>query len=226
MKETTFISFIGSRGSGKTTVADATYDLLEQRGYTVQRQHVGLVRRPLGRALYNAIMLWRFFDFTVMKYFGFYGRTRRTLPSIYRLYLPLALMHDLHQVVTHRADVLIYDSNILRGIMSAMSQPDFSEDAIREVYKTKIASKVDKVILVVVETDSAEAVRRWQLRDDVHLSPEQYEQEVERRTNEKRVVDATVNLIAAIPNVSVITLDGFLLPAENAAFIAQEVVNS
>ena len=114
-KHKTLISFIGSRGSGKTTIANELIKNLESCGYHTLRQHSGLAGGITFKSVYNAIVLWRYFDWEVMKKIGFCGRSRRVFPSLYRIYLPLALSKDISEL-KRGTDVLIYDSN-LRGII-------------------------------------------------------------------------------------------------------------
>ena len=109
-KSKTFVSFIGSRGSGKTTIADELAKSLSDLGSNVVRQHQGLSDGVSIKGIAKAIMLWRYFDLEIIKKIGFCGRAPRKIPSLYRLYLPLALSKDLAYLQCYK-DVLIYDSN-------------------------------------------------------------------------------------------------------------------
>ena len=217
----TFISFIGSRGSGKSTVAQDVCAELQQTGKTHTRQHVGLSRKPLWRGVGTAIYLWRFFDFNLFRFLGFTGRKRRLFPTLYQLYLPLAFACDLHEITSGKSEVLVYDSNILRGLMAALGNGDINEAELVDFYKNSIAARVAHVVLVVVETDPKEAVRRWVERDSVTLSQDEYATAIEEWEATERLAKNAITALERIGNVSIITLNG----EEESMGNAMRVVN-
>lgn len=220
-KNGTLISFVGSRGSGKTTIAQLVCAELEQCGYTCLRQHQGLARRPFFKNLTKALYLWRFFDLETMRALGFYGRTPRRKPSLYRLYLPLAFAHDLHKLARKDGDVLVYDSNVFRGLAAAAGRGEIGENFISDFYSRKVLSKVRRVVLVVVETDPEEAVARWIERDDVELTDDEFSAEIAQRAQVQRTTEMVVGAIEKLPEVSVVRLDGEMAPEENAKHVVR-----
>lgn len=217
------ISFVGSRGSGKTTVADEVANLItEQRDSKCVRQHKGLSKKPLIKGLLRALYLLRFFDYEMFKYFGLYGRKKNGfLPTAYQIFFPLALMSDLRRIA--KSEVLLYDSNILRGLEAAASSGDIDTKRIKEIYERKISTHVDQVVIAVVQTEPEEAIKRWEQRDTVSLSSHQNSLEIKKRKNAKKTTDKVLQELATIPNVSIIYLDGALSPKENAALIVRAV---
>lgn len=220
-----FISFLGSRGSGKTTIADFVYNRLEKRGLSCLRQHPGFKRRPFLQGIITAVSLWRFFDLETIIFFGFRGRKRRWWPSLYRLYLPLAFAHDLHYLANRNKDVLIYDSNILRGIISAVASGAMKSREVEDLYKKRVLSKVNNVILVVVDTDPAESVKRWVARDKVVLSEATRKIAVEERITLAHDINVVVDILSKLPHVSVIHLNGDIAPEENADRVMGSIGN-
>lgn len=221
----TFISFIGGRGSGKTTIAQFVCTELEQAGHSCIRQHQGLVRRPLLPALFNAIYLWRFFDIELIKAFGFCGRARRSLPSLYRLYLPLAFAHDLYKLEHGQSDVLVYDSNILRGMVSAVAQGEIEPAAIVDLYARKIIPRVGKLVFAVVETSPEVAIERWVLRDDVTLTEAERHISIAERQAFQATLDMVIDALASLPSVTVVRLDGGAMPGDNSVRVVAQVAS-
>lgn len=213
------ISFLGSRGSGKTTVADAVDKKFQAEGLTVLRQHEGLKRKPLLKSIFNAIYLWRFLDFEMMRSFGFLGREKRVLPSTYRLYLPLAIARDIHQVKKEKADILIYDSNILRALIKAVECGDIDLKLVADLYARKILSQVGKALLVVIDTNPDEAIKRWAKRDGVEVSNSEKETEIQKRKRDQAATDKVLKALDALPTIEVLRLDGSKSPDANASAV-------
>ncbi len=157
--------------------------------------------------------------------FGFCGRKKRILPSLYRFYLPLAFAHDLHELSVGRADFLVYDSNILRGLISALSSGTIDSNKITDLYKNKILSKINQIIFVVIETDPAEAVSRWVARDKIELSDEEKQKAISERLKLTQETNAMIEVLAKLPEVKVIRLDGNIAPETNARQIVNSIIN-
>jgi len=221
-----FVSFLGSRGSGKTTIAQSVQDELERREYSCIRQHSGLTRRPLFRSLVNAVYLWRFFDYELMKVLGFYGRTHRWKPSLYRFYLPLAFACDLNRLALRRGDILLYDSNVLRGLIAAVENGEIKPNFIADFYSRKVLSRAKKVVLVVVETNTEDSVDRWIARDGVTLTEEQYAREVAERQKVAESIKPVVSALEELPDVTVVRLDGSATPKDNASRVITAVTTT
>lgn len=219
------ISFVGNRGSGKTTIADFLCKQLDDSGHICLRQHRGLNRRPFLRGLLTAMYLWRFFDIQMIIYFGFRGRKKRIWPSLYRFYLPLAFAHDLHQLVNGHNDVLVYDSNILRGLISSMASGDTDQEEIKDLYKRKVLSKVDRLVFVIIDTKPDESVARWVDRDNVKLSDTDYSNAVSERIKLMHEADEVIDVLSKLPQVTVVRLDGSVDPETNALEVANIVAN-
>lgn len=217
--KSTLISFLGSRGSGKTTIANIVYENLNRDGQVCIRQHPGFKKHPLLPGLATAISLWRFFDFRMMKSFGFVGRRKRKMPSMYRIYLPLAFSHDLHQLKKRRANFLIYDSNVLRGLIAAVNNGEIEIQEILDLYQDKILSKVE-ILFVVVDTDPAEAVRRWIERDKAQLTENEIAEEVSARVKLMENINFVIDALSKLPNVEIQRLDGGDSPEKNAEIVS------
>lgn len=202
-----FVSFIGSRGSGKTTVANLLAKDLKCLGYRTQRQHRGLARGLSIKGIYNAIALWRYFDWEVMKKIGFCGRSRRLLPSLYQIYLPLAFAKDVSKL-KRNSDILIYDSNFLRGMMQALLHEEIKINDITDFYHRKILSELNHMLIVVIDTNPLIAIQRWIDRDEVHVSQSDINKEIKVRIEFQKAVDIVVNALADLPKVQVINLNG------------------
>ncbi len=218
-----FISFVGSRGAGKTTVANALADKLAELGYSCIRQHRGLSRRPFFKSVLNAIYLWRFFDLELFFALGFRGRKRRLWPSLYRLYMPLAFSSDLHRLSSGEADILIYDSNIMRGLMSAVADGNIEPNSIANLYKRKILPKLSKVVFVFLDTDPEEAINRWLKRDKVTLHAKDRESALTERLKDRDIVRTVLSTLQSLENVSVLYLDGNSDVADNASTIFDHI---
>lgn len=210
-----FISFIGSRGSGKTTVANALAENLEDLGFRTMRQHRGLVGGITFKNIYNALTLWRYFDWEVMKKIGFCGRSNRLLPSLYRIYLPLAFIKDVSKL-NQTTDVLIYDSNFLRGMMQGLLSHKIEASDIAIFYKSKILPKLNKMIIVVIDTDPKVAISRWIERDDVHITKQDLKKEIEDRILLHKAANTVADVLSNVPKVQVIRLKGNVTPEKNA----------
>ena len=223
-KSNTFVTFIGSRGSGKTTVADELAKNLSDLGSNVVRQHQGLSDGISIKGIANAIMLWRYFDLEIIKKIGFCGRAPRKLPSLYRLYLPLALSKDLTDLQSH-GDVLIYDSNFLRGMIQAFVSQEIQLPEIRNFYEEKILSKTDQVIIVVIATDPKIAVERWLARDSVKICDEKLDKEISDREQLQDNIEIVVKELLQCLKVKVIELKGENLPKDNAKQIVNQLMN-
>lgn len=208
------VSFIGSRGSGKTTVADELAKSLCNLGKGVLRQHKGLSGGFNIRTLWNAIMLWRYFDWEVTRKIGFCGRPPRIIPSLYRLYLPLAFSKDLSDL-ERNGDVLIYDSNFLRGMMQAFLHREIKVTEIINFYESKILSRLDKMLIVVLDTPPRLAIDRWITRDNINITDEEIEKEIHNRHRLQYAINAVVAEIAKSPKVKVVRLKGNKLPDDN-----------
>jgi len=223
-KHGTLIAFVGSRGSGKTTIANAVYTKLSKSGLRCVRQHRGLKRDPLWRGILMAISLWRFFNFKLFVMLGFVGRKGSLLPSLYRVYMPLAFSSDLHQLANKSADVLIYDSNILIGLISAVAQGKLTEQEVADFYSQNIASRVSRIMLVIVETNPKEAVRRWIERDGVALTEAAFAKAVSDRKEYEVQVNLLLRAIETIPNVTVLRVDGSSMPEVNSDILTKEII--
>lgn len=219
----TLICFLGSRGSGKTTIANLLDEYLHRKRISCARQHPGFKRYPVFPSLMTAIYLWKFFDFKIMKYFGFVGRTKKGRPSLYRIYLPLALNHDLKKLSKSNTDCLIYDSNILRGIISAYFSKTITKEEILDLYQKKVLSKISRIIFVVVETDPEEAVNRWIERDNVQLSEIDKFKEIENRKQLDKNINTVIDVLSELGGTEVINLDGSIDPEINAQKIIQSI---
>ena len=209
-----FISFIGSRGSGKTTVANELAKNLEDLGFRTTRQHRGLVGGITFNNIYNALTLWKYFDWEVMKKIGFFGRSNRLLPSLYRIYLPLAFMKDVSKL-NQKSDVLIYDSNILRGMMQGLLRHEIEGSDIAVFYKSKILPKLNRLIIVVIDTDPRVAINRWIERDDVNITKEELEKEIEDRVMLQKATNTVAGVLSKLPKVQLIRLKGDDPPEKN-----------
>jgi len=209
-----FISFIGSRGSGKTTVADELAKSLCKLEKRVLRQHQGLSGGLSIRGLWNAITLWSYFDREIVSKIGFCGRPARRTPSLYRLYLPLAFSKDIFEL-GRRGDVLIYDSNFMRGMMQAFVQRELQITQVVDFYERKILSKLDQVLIVVIDTDPRLAIDRWMSRDNVNIADEEIEKEIRSRQSLQFAIDTFVTNLAKSQKVKVIRLRGDELPNNN-----------
>lgn len=214
-KSNTFVTFIGSRGSGKTTVADKLAKNLSDLGLNVVRQHQGLSDGLSFKGLAKAIMLWRYFDLEIIQKIGFCGREPRKIPSLYRLYLPLAFSKDLTDLQSN-GDVLIYDSNFLRGVIQAFVRHEIQLPEIRNFYEEKIVSKADLVIIVVIATDPKIAVERWLARDSVKICDEKFDKEIFDRKQLQGNIDVVVQELSHCSKVKVIELQGENSPSDNA----------
>ena len=223
-KSNTFVTFIGSRGSGKTTVADELAKNLSNLGSNVLRQHQGLSDGISFRGISKAIMLWRYFDLEIIKKIGFCGRARRTIPSLYRLYLPLAFSKDLTDLNLH-GDVLIYDSNFLRGMIQAFVSQEMQLAEIRNFYEEKILSKIDQLIIVVIATDPKIAVERWLARDSVKICDQKFDEEISDREQLQGNIQVVVQDLSQCSKVEVIELRGENSPIDNAKQIVNHLTN-
>lgn len=222
-KTKTFVSFIGSRGSGKTTIASKLAENLESLGFCTLRQHRGLNEGMTLKGFYNAIVLWRYFDIEIMKKIGFCGRSRRLIPSLYRLYLPLAFNKDVLQL-RNAKDVLIYDSNFLRGMMQAFYKDKIELNEFVGFFKRKILPRIDTFLLVVVDTDPEIAIERWLARDKVSLTLENLEMNIRDRIAQKCVVKTITSALIKVPNVKVLTINGSDPVDKNAKQILKELI--
>lgn len=216
------VLFIGSRGSGKTTIADSVYTSLIKEGYTCIRQFPGLTRRPFFRSLYTALSLWRFFDFELLRSLGFRGRSPRCSPSIYRLYLPLAFVHDMYQIKHHRAQILLYDSNVLRALLSAVARHETDVSVISNLCVRKIIPNVKNLVIVSVETNPEEAVTRWTLRDNTILSEAERKKAITERLELQNATNLFLTTLSSISDITVIHLDGI----QSATFNAEKVLTT
>ena len=222
-KSNAFVTFMGSRGSGKTTVADELARNLSDLGSNVVRQHQGLSDGISIKGIAKAILLWRYFDLEIIKKIGFCGRAPRKIPSLYRLYLPLAFSKDLKDVQSH-GDVLIYDSNFLRGMIQAFVRQEIQLQEIRSFYEEKILSKIDQVVIVVIATDPTIAVKRWLARDSVTICDEKFDKEICDRKHLQSNIDVVVDELSQCLNVTIIELQGENSPSDNVKQILHHLM--
>ncbi|MEX0917676.1 MAG: hypothetical protein WDZ93_00815 [Candidatus Paceibacterota bacterium] len=220
------VSFIGDRGSGKTTIATRMCDELDQRGLTCLRQHAGLTRRPFFSSLWTAIYLWRFFDIELVRALGFQGRTRRWWPSLYRFYLPLAFAHDIHQLATGHADVLVYDSNVLRGLMSSVARGEITPEFVADLYTRKVLPNVERLVFAVVVTEPHESVARWIARDNVRVTEAERAEAVAERVSAMRTAGLVLETLAKLPKITVVRLDGAAPLVVNSTELVQAITIS
>ena len=169
-------------------------------------------------------MLWRYFDLEIIKKIGFCGRTRRTIPSLYRIYLPLAFSKDLTDLNLH-GDVLIYDSNFLRGMIQAFVSQEMQLAEIRNFYEEKILSKIDQLIIVVIATDPKIAVERWLARDSVKICDQKFDEEISDREQLQGNIQVVVQDISQCSKVEVIELRGENSTSDNAKQIVNQLSN-
>ena len=148
----------------------------------------------------------------------------RKIPSLYRLYLPLAFSKDLTDLQSH-GDILIYDSNFLRGMIQALVSQEIQLPEIRNFYEEKILSKTDQVIIVVIATDPKIAVERWLARDFVKICDEKFDKEICDRKQLQGNVDVVVRELSQCLKVKVIELQGENLPSDNAKQIVHHLMN-
>jgi len=145
------------------------------------------------------------------------------LPSLYRLYLPLAIAHDLHQVKTGRYDLLVYDSNILRGMIVTAEKGDIEPEYVVDLYARKVLSKVGHILFVVIDTDPQEAIKRWIVRDEVELSEKDKQEEIKGRIQAQKAADIILNSLITLENVKILRLSGSNTPDTNALLVTREV---
>lgn len=217
------VLFIGNRGSGKTTIAEVVHTKLLQARYRCIRQFPGLQRRPIGRAMYTALTLWRFFDPTLFRVLGFRGRPPRLFPGAYRLYLPLAFAQDMQKIKNKEADVLLYDSNILRALISGVAEKRIDQQEIVSLCKNKILPHVGKLLIVLLETDPEEAVTRWVARDAVTISEPERVGAISERLHLHEASRSVAMALAQLPNISIMHIDGGIPPEHNAQKIVSRV---
>lgn len=217
------ILFIGSRGSGKTTIANEVVAQLGDAGYTTIRQFPGLTRRPLTKAVWTAVSLWRYFDSTYFTTLGFKGRSPRIIPSLYRLYLPLAFKRDIGYIKNNRADILVYDSNVLRALVAGVIDGSIDPTYIADFCARKIVPAVGVLVVPLVMTDPAEAVDRWVTRDRITLTPAEYEDAIAERSTLATALTRVADALASIEHVHIVHIDGTDAPKLNASTIVQVV---
>ena len=150
---------------------------------------------------------------------GFCGRSRRLLPSLYRIYLPLAFAKDVSNL-KHNSDVLIYDSNFLRGMMQSLLHEEIKINDITDFYQRKILSEINHMLIVVIDTNPLISIQRWIDRDEVHVSQSDIDREIKVRIQFQKAVDIVVNALADLPKVQVIKLNGDNSPEK----IAEELL--
>lgn len=122
--------------------------------------------------------------------------------------------------------MLIYDSNVFRGLIASLEKKELSEQEIQQFYKRHILSEVDQVTLAVIDTSPDEGVERWQERDGVILTPEEKQKEVKQRLKTQRATEVLIRTLQDLDAVHVVRLDGSRLPAENAARIVASITIS
>lgn len=217
------ILFIGNRGSGKTTIAQEVHRGLTHHGYRCAQQFPGLQRRPLGRALWHALSFWQFFNPTLFWMLGFRGRSFRWFPSMYRLYMPLAVARDMRAIETGEADILLYDSNILRALIAGVAEGTINPHEIVSLCERIILPRVGRMLVVYLETNPADAVDRWVARDGVKLSTIEREREIANRAQLNAASLSVVERLGELENVGVIKINGAVPPVHNAEQVVAAV---
>ncbi len=220
------ILFTGSRGSGKTTIAKALYSMLDERSVRYLHQNTwrekGMVKK-----WWFGLYLWTFFDahiFTV-----YFGRLRRDIRhgrskgSLYRIYVPLIFSYYVSQLEKNRTDAVIYDTDVLTWAADKVLDGVFTPEEVQDFYRMEVLPRVGALFIMDVDTPVEESIKRWNKRDDKKLSRGEEVTWVEKREQWKQAREKVVEIVSALPGVTLIRLSGVATPQSNAERVVTQM---
>jgi len=220
--------FVGDRGAGKTTIAQSVYSELQKRkihyinGRTVHRD-----RLSFSLKFYYAIYLWKFFDRQIFNfYFNFFRRNLlwhiKTM-SLSRLYFLLIFSYHLKHMEDKENNILIYDHDMISWFGDGVLPQDFSVSNLRDFYTHVILSKVDRLIVVRVNTPSSLSTYRWCKRENASLPVTETKAWRADQDVWKQVAHWIIQALSGMSKAVVITVDGADDPKTNALYIIKKI---
>lgn len=213
-----FIAFTGSGGSGKTTVARSLYRKLDTRGtnYVHHVTWLTSATRNVFVKCWWAIRFWFFFDRRIFRaYFGYFLRNRERWPKlkdrVYMMYIAPVLTYNLQLLSSGSKNILVYDTDII-----VPHSDQFDPERVRDFFTKAILPKVNKLLIVAVNTPHDLSVTRWHQREGKELSEHQKALQVKDRERRHKGSEQVIAAIANLSDVSVLRLDGTEDPELNA----------
>lgn len=218
-----FVAFMGSGGSGKTTIARALYRKLDKEGVRYIH-HVSWLPKATKNIFIKswwALRFWGYFELNTFKtYLGYAWRHRKRWPHLkdlaYMVYIAPVFVYNLKQVSKGKTDILVYDTDII-----VPHADHFDETKVRHFFSNVILPRIETMLVVYVETPHDLSVKRWHVRENQALSDIRLRQLVEEREQRMRDTELLLRTLTDLPKITVIRLKGTGDPEVNAEVVLE-----
>jgi len=214
------VLFTGGRGSGKSTIARTLYATLDAENFDYVHQSTwrAQVNHTYQKIYWIAYFL-AFFRPRVCS--AFFGRLYRDIRhgrakgSLSRIYMPCVFSYHLQRLLKNKEQCVIYDSDFFTWSADKVLDGIFDPHEVQDFYTYILKTYVSAITVVVCDTPVEDAVKRWSLRDNEPLSPDEILHWIEKRTAWKQAREKVIEVVSAVDGVKVVRLNGLDTPEEN-----------
>ena len=215
------ILFTGGRGSGKSTIARALYTKLDAVNFDYVHQSTWRAQAKSTFIKVGWILYFLTFfrpELCSVFFERLYRDMRydRAKGSLGRIYMPCLFSYHIQRLKRNKERCVVYESDFLTWAADKVLDGAFDPGEVRDFYARVLLPRVGSIIVVVCETPVEEAVKRWRVRDDKALSPEEVSQWIEKRAAWKKAREEVIDIVSTVSGVTVMNLNGLDAPDDNA----------
>lgn len=215
------IAFMGSAGSGKTTIARTVYQKFDETkvDYIHHVSWLPSATTNIFMKIGWAIYFWTHVNIPIFRaYLGFAWRNRAQWPKfkdrMYMSYIAPVFVYNLKQIESGKHDILVYDTDIIVPHADA-----FEESRAVNFFSKVILPKVGNILIVSVDTPHDVSVARWQKREQQNLSATRQQELITGREKRKQQTELLLTALSSVPGVQILYLDGTTDPEQNATVV-------
>ena len=135
--------------------------------------------------------------------------------------MPCMFSYHLNQIKKNSKLCVIYDSDFVTWSADKVIDNIFSSTEIKNYYSSIILPKVNRILIVVCETPSDVAYKRWSQRENKVLSLKEKGKWIEKRMVWKKAREKVFLVLSKLPNIRIVKLNGIEDPKKNSTYISK-----
>jgi len=222
------IIFTGGRGSGKSTIARILYSKLDDAHFDYEHQWSWRSRANTRfRRIRYYLYFLTFLNIRICSVFflRLYRdiKNKRSKGSLSRILMPFMFSYHLDKLKRKRVNCIIYESDFLGWSVDKAHDNYFDPKEVVSYFSNVILPLVNKMIVVVCDTPTDHAVRRWNDRESKNFSEEEISEWVKKKEAWKNARNIMITTVSKIEGLKVLHLDGLNAPEINAQKIVDTI---